>query len=118
MTADARQLASLATDLTKAAKNVQPVASAAVRKTAADIIRDAQIATPVRTGNLRSSITADIADYPAVVSAEVGPTASYGAYVEFGTSKQAPQPYLGPAADRHVPILETALTRLLTQGLP
>ena len=37
MTADARQLASLATDLTKASKNVQPVASAAVRKTAADI---------------------------------------------------------------------------------
>lgn len=118
MTADARQLTSLATDLTKAAKNVQPVASAAVRKTAADIIRDAQIAAPVRTGNLRNSITADIENYPSVVSAEVGPTAEYGAYVEFGTSKQAPQPYLGPAADRHVPILETALTRLLTQGLP
>ncbi|MCT1689868.1 HK97 gp10 family phage protein [Brevibacterium sp. p3-SID960] len=118
MTADTRQLTSLATDLTKAAKNVQPVASAAVRKTAADIIRDAQIAAPVRTGNLRNSITADITDYPAVVSAEVGPTAEYGAYVEFGTSKQAPQPYLGPAADRHVPVLETALTRLLTQGLP
>ena len=118
MTADARQLTSLATDLTKAAKNVQPVASAAVRKTAADIIRDAQIAAPVRTGNLRNSITADIENRPSVVSAEVGPTAEYGAYVEFGTSRQAPQPYLGPAADRHVPLLETALSSLITQGLP
>ena len=118
MTADARQLRSLSADLSSVAQNVYPITSAAVRKTALDVVRDAQVAAPVRTGNLRNSITADIADYPAVVSAEVGPTASYGAYVEFGTSKQAPQPYLGPAADRRVPILETVLARLLTQGLP
>ena len=33
--------------------------------------------------------------------AEIGPTASYGEYVELGTSRMAPHAYLGPAFDRH-----------------
>jgi hypothetical protein len=35
--------------------------------------------------------------------AEIGPTASYGIYVELGTSRMRPQPYLGPATEKHAP---------------
>lgn len=79
-------------------------AVAATRKTAHDIERDAKVMSPVDTGNLRSSIGTNIAGNPAqgTVSAEIGPTAHYGLYVETGTSRMAAQPYLYPAADRHL----------------
>ena len=58
--------------------------------------RDAKILAPVDTGNLRNSITSEIRG----LSGEVGPTAEYGEYVELGTSRMAPQAYMGPATDR------------------
>jgi len=53
---------------------------------------------PVRTGNLRRSIT------HRVVSNERGITGTdceYAGYVEMGTYKQKAQPYLRPAAANH-----------------
>ena len=44
--------------------------------------------------------------------AEVGPTAEYGAYVEYGTSRMAPRAYMGPAFDRHAPDLVTAVEQI------
>lgn len=58
--------------------------------------RDAKILAPVDTGNLRNSIGSDIDG----LTGEVGPTANYGEYVEDGTSRMAPQPFMGPATDR------------------
>ena len=48
---------------------------------------------PVDTGTLRDSISMSASGSSAVVSANT----DYAAYVEFGTSKMAPQPYLVPA---------------------
>lgn len=95
----------LRADLGKMSARAVPVASKAVAKTAHDIEADAKIAAPVDTGNLQNSISADIG----VLSAEIGPTAEYGRYVEEGTSRMAPQPYMGPAAERRFPELEKAL---------
>ena len=50
---------------------------------------------PVDTGNLRDSITTNIASDGK--SAEVGTNVEYAPYVEFGTVHQAAQPYLLPA---------------------
>jgi len=47
---------------------------------------------PVLTGALRNSITT----IPTGVIVGV----DYGAYVEYGTSDTAPQPFVGPAVDR------------------
>lgn len=91
-------------DLGRLSARAIPVASAAVAKTALDIEATAKMYAPVDTGALMGSISSDVN----ALSAEIGPTVEYGAYVEEGTSRMAPQPYMGPAADQHIPDLERA----------
>jgi hypothetical protein len=64
--------------------------------------RWAQSFVPVDTGNLRSSITVEFRGglLSGVMESEIGPEASYGSYVEYGTSRFAPRAYMGPAMDR------------------
>lgn len=54
---------------------------------------------PVDTGRLRNSITheVDMSDHAAIIGSNV----EYAAYVELGTSKMAPRPYLRLAAENH-----------------
>ena len=89
-------------------------AARALRKTAHDIEADAKTFAPVDTGALKSSISIDFTGDGrfSSMSAEIGPTVDYAHYVENGTSRMAPQPYLGPAAERRVPQLESALRRI------
>lgn len=102
---DTSEVRALALDLAKAPGKVQRRASQAIRKTAHDIEADAKALAPVDTGNLRNSIGSEVG----LLEAEIGPTAEYGGYVEEGTSRMAPQPYLRPAYDRRVPALQRAL---------
>lgn len=85
--------------------------SAAIRKTALDIERDAKAFAPVDTGTLRSSISTEVTGdgRHGQISAEIGPTAAYGIHVEFGTSRTAPQAFMGPAFDRHANEFVTAV---------
>ena len=54
----------------------------------------------VRTGRLRNSITHEVhKDEKAVY---VGASVNYAKYVEFGTSKMKPRPFLKPAIVEHV----------------
>jgi len=99
----------LARDLTKAADRIEAGLPAIIAKTTLDIEADAKKIVPVDTGNLKNSITSDI-DGP---HGEVGPTASYGAYVEYGTARMAPQPYMGPAADKRIKIMNRAVDKLI-----
>lgn len=103
----------LAIDLGKAGARAVPLARAALVKTAADIESDAKAFVPVDTGNLKNSISRDVVG----LTAAIGPTASYGAYVEFGTSRQAPAAYMGPAFDRRAGFLEKALQQLADRSL-
>ena len=80
--------------LDKLAANLHPVAEQLVAKAAFDVEALAKAAAPVKTGNLKSSIAAQPRG-PFSWVVRVG--ASYGAYVEFGTSKMDARPYLGPA---------------------
>lgn len=106
---DASELRSLGHDLTKAGAKAQAGARMVVAKTAADITADAKAFAPVDTGNLRASIGHDLFDTSGETGAEIGPTTNYGGFVEWGTSRMAPQPYLGPAFDRRIPGFEKAL---------
>ena len=70
---------------------------AMLERAAVEINNEAKILCPVRTGNLRASIT-----YVHLNKFEwgVGTNTEYAPYVEFGTYKMKAQPYLRPAFDK------------------
>lgn len=85
-------------------------ASALVRKTVLDVEARAKIAAPVDTGALRRSIqTAMDNDLHGVVFV----AAEYGIFLEFGTRRMSPRPFLGPAFDATAPEFEKGLRELL-----
>ena len=59
----------------------------------------AKKACPVDTGRLRNSITHQVR--PSEKSVYIGTNVEYSAYVELGTSRMEPQPFLRPAAADH-----------------
>ena len=105
---DTGEVNALAAFIDDASARSVPLASAAIRKTALDIKKDARAFCPVDTGDLKNSITMSSTK----LAAEIGPTADYGVYVELGTSRMAPHAFLGPAFDRRVHGLETALLQI------
>lgn len=109
---DVSQLLRVGRDVARTSAVVSVKASAAVRKTAFDIEGDAKGYAPVDTGYLRSSIGTDVTGDGNVVTAVIGPTASYGIYQEFGTYKMAAHPFLSPAFDRRYPPFEAAMLAL------
>lgn len=59
----------------------------------------AKKACPVDTGRLRNSITHQVR--PSEKSVYIGTNVEYAPYVELGTSRMKPQPFLRPAAVDH-----------------
>lgn len=110
---DTSEIRRLAADLRGMATESLPKARAVVQKACADTTRDAQMWAPVDTGFLRSSIGYETRQSGSSIVGEVGPTAEYGRYVEEGTSRMAPQPYIGPAFDRNSGQFMDAMRRLM-----
>lgn len=71
--------------------------------------------TPVRTGNLRNSITHLVEDGDEK-AAVIGTNVEYAPYVELGTVKQKPQPYLRPAIEDHVGEYQRILEKEVRRG--
>lgn len=107
---DMAEIASLGIAIGNAGPKARRAGSYAVRKVAADIERDAKILSAVDTGNQQNSVSTTISD--GGMTAEIGPTTDYSIYQELGTSTQPPQAFLGPASDRHIPMLEQAIARI------
>jgi HK97 gp10 family phage protein len=108
-------LNSLSVDLGRAGQVAGEKASLVVRKTLLAIEGDAKAFAPVDTGMLRNSIGTDMDGDG--LGGEAGPSASYGAFVEFGTSRNAPQAFMGPAFDRHSGQFEKALAQIAADVL-
>lgn len=104
----------VAADLTRASSTLVPRASAVVRKVALDTEADAKALAPVDTGMLRNSITTAVQGDG--LRAAVVATASYAPFVEQGTSRMSPQPFMGPATDRNAPAFREAMGRLAEEG--
>lgn len=105
MIVDASQLNVLVVDLQASTGRVGAEAAKLVRQTALDIEGSAKEFAPVRTGTLWRSIHHEIQGDGrfASMSAEIGTDVEYAPFVEYGTSRMAPQPYMRPAFDRHTP---------------
>lgn len=61
----------------------------------------------VQSGRLWNSIT--VAAMDSGLSAEVGPTVNYGAYLEKGTKNMDPRPFMQPAFDRNIGGLQESI---------
>lgn len=119
MPIDISEVRALGARLNNAGRRVGAGASQLLRVTALRIEADAQTFAPVDTGYLRSSISTTISGNgnAGIMTAEIGPTAEYGIYQEYGTSTQPGQPFMGPAYDRNVPGFTTGLADLATRDL-
>ncbi len=96
---DASEVTELAFDIGKAPGEVIRKGTVLIAKTAYDIERDMKILAAVDSGNMRDGVSTDARG----LWAEIGPVAEYSEFVDGGTSTQAPQPFVGPAADRNIP---------------
>ena len=85
----------------------------AIDESGAAIEGDAKAAAPVRTGALVNSIGYQ---KTGEMSGEVRVGQDYGAFVELGTVKQAPQPYLTPAAEDERPRLVKRVAVLIKEA--
>ncbi|GEP40112.1 hypothetical protein NPS01_37750 [Nocardioides psychrotolerans] len=112
---DTSELRELAVTLRASSGRVGAQAASALRRTAYAIEADAKALAPVDTGNLRSSIDTDIVGdgRHGAMTAEIGPSADYAPYVEFGTSVSAGQAFMGPAFERQVPGFEKAIEQIV-----
>ena len=77
-----------------------------------NIVADAKSWAPVRTGRLRDSIGMSVLNRQLEVYAE----AEYAAYVEYGTSRMAPRPFLAPAFEANRPDLVAVLNGELREA--
>lgn len=75
----------------------------ATQKTVTDTVNLARAQSPVDTGNLRASITGSTEIGASTVAGEVMAGAHYAVYVENGTSRMAPQPFMRPAQEATTP---------------
>lgn len=111
---DVSDLNRLAVEMKNESGTIGLKAAAAFKKTAYSIERDGKAFCPVDTGNLRNSISTSVLGDGrfASIEIEIGPTADYAVYVEQGTSVHAPQAFMGPAADRNLGTLVSALDKM------
>lgn len=63
----------------------------------------------VDTGRLRASITHRLANDDTGPVAEVGTNVEYGVWLEYGTSRMQPHPFMGPALEMNAKEIEDFL---------
>lgn len=93
--------ARFAADLVRASVGMEESAESAVERVSKAAHATAYRVAPVDEGNLRSGLVVRRVKNRAVVEV----TSYYATFQEFGTTRMAPNPFIGPAFDRHAPDL-------------
>lgn len=110
---DFSQFYKLSKDLSKYGDEVQAEVVEKVKQITLRTEADAKSNAPVDSGRLRNSIQSVIKTDSSGVSGEVIVNAEYGAFVEYGTSKQKAQPFLTPAFNKNQNIFLNELLKTL-----
>lgn len=115
LSVDATGVTHLRQAIEKIGPRVRKEAGVAVRTRAHDIENLAKQNVPVDTGYLKSTIgvALGVDDLVAVV----GASANYAAFVEYGTAKMSPRPYLGPAFEAVRPAFEADIAAIMQDPL-
>lgn len=95
------QIRAHAAKLRAAGRNLHPLVVTATTKATLDTASMARELTPVDTGYLRASITIETGSDRTSVYGEATAGANYASYVEHGTSRMAPQPFMAPAHEKN-----------------
>lgn len=118
MDVDVSQFYRLDADLTKAGVRAQVRSAAVVRKTATDCEARAKEnivrMDAVDTGATLNSVGVDMETEHRGV---VGPTTEYSPYIEWGTYKMPPRPFMGEAVDAVEPGFYAALEAVAGEPL-
>jgi HK97 gp10 family phage protein len=93
---------------------IQDDARRILEEGAENIESTARALAPVRTGALQASIYAEVQDVKGII---VGARRSYARFVEYGTHRMAPRPYLAPAINEHQPMIQEALDNMIAENL-
>lgn len=111
MPVDVSELVALAADLGEAPARLGKEGAKVVRDVAEQVKSTAASSAPKRTGALANSIQVITkgSGRAAQMSALIKANIRYAGFVEFGTYKDAPQPFMAPAGDAAVAALSTGL---------
>lgn len=95
------ELLVLSKDLSKASRDIKDDALGVAKEVISKVESTAKQLAPRDSGTMANSISSEAEAGGGYVTAEAGPTERYAVFVEFGTYKDAPQAFMGPALDRH-----------------
>ena len=102
------------------ARRVRRACKRALKETMQDILADAREGSPVLTGKNRDSIEVETGGNPDNhdddLTGAVQTTSGYGGYLEVGTYRMPPRPYIAPAVERNAPALSDKIRALLDEG--
>ena len=94
------------------AANIPNAIASSLDKAGQQMQMFAQAIVPVRTGHLRSTIAYSASEDELILSA----SASYAGYMEFGTRRMTPRPYLRPAFYAVLPQISSDIADAILQG--
>lgn len=114
MGADVSEMTTLSARIKTGGVRVGAASAQVLRRTTFAIQAEAQQRAPVDTGHLRSSIltTFEGDGRSGSMTGVVTANADYSGFVEFGTSTAAGQPFMAPAFESQVPVMESVLASL------
>ena len=90
-------------------KSMERVGALVERQAKENVTKTGSEHPQVQTGRLRSSIIHQVTSEGNEIVAEIGTNVEYGKYLEFGTSRMPPYPWLFPAVEMKRPEIIEAL---------